>query len=104
VVWATGGVGGDAMAVGDVPLVMGLVAGFVAYGVMSAWAAGHKLLPGQTSYYQPVRLLGFKQKFTGKVVGLKLGFTSSVYEREFREANELAYHAGLLQSQVLAKK
>lgn len=95
---------GPVLADSDAGLLIGLVAGVVAYGVMAAWAAGHKPLPGQTSYYQPVRLTGFRQKFTGKVIGLKLAFTSSVFEREFREANPAAYQARLLESRVLARK
>jgi hypothetical protein len=95
---------GSTLADSDAGLVIGLVAGVVAFGVMAAWTAAQKPLPGQTSYYQPVRLMGFRQKFTGKVTGLKLGFTSSLYEREFREANQLAYQAGLLESRVLPQK
>lgn len=45
----------------------------------------------QSSYYQPVRILKLKQEFlSGKVLGIKLGFTNDRYEREFSGANNQA--------------
>lgn len=94
---------GLAPASGDTVLLGWLVAMGVVYGGLKWWADSRPRLPGQTSYYQPVRVRALKQTFGGKVIGLKLDFTSSVFEREFQVANEPAYRAGIFESQVLTR-
>jgi hypothetical protein len=88
---------------GDMMLLVWLVTMGVAYGGLRWWSDSRPRLPGQTSYYQPVRVRALKQTFGGKVIGLKLDFTSSVFEREFQIANEPAYRAGIFESQVLVR-
>lgn len=96
--------GGQALLESDVGLAASLVAGVLVYGAMLAWTAGHKALPGQTSYYQPVRLAGLRQRFgLGRAMGLKLAFTNAEFEREFRQANQVGYDARILESKVLAR-
>lgn len=44
--------------------------------------------PGQSSYYQPVRLLRLKRAFaSGVVEGMRLGFTSEAYRTAFARLN-----------------
>ena len=51
---------------------------------------------GQTRFYQPVRLKKLKQKFSGEVTGLTLGFTSQGFANKFLEVNQEAVENNVL--------
>ena len=52
---------------------------------------------GQTSFYQPVRLKKLKQKFSGEVTGLTLGFTNQDFASKFLEVNREAVENNVLE-------
>lgn len=53
--------------------------------------------PGQTSFYQPVRLKKLKQKFSGEVTGVTLGFTNQEFGNKFLEVNREAVENNVLE-------
>jgi len=56
--------------------------------LVGGFYASRKPQGGQTSYYQPIRILKLRQTFTsGEVTGIVLGFTNGSYMRRFREVN-----------------
>lgn len=53
--------------------------------------------PGQTSFYQPVRILKVRQEFvSGTVIGISFGFTNLAYSRTFVQRNHVAIQRGLI--------
>lgn len=58
--------------------------------------------PGQTSYFQPVRVTGTKRDFvSGTVRSIRFGFTNPDYERRFQHLNADVIRQGLVDATVL---
>lgn len=55
--------------------------------------AGRRRRAGQSSWYQPVRLLDLSER-RGTIVGIRLGFTSPIYARAFRARNDRGIATG----------
>jgi hypothetical protein len=68
-----------------------IISAFAAGLFTAAWFLKSKPRQGQSSYYQPVRILKLRQEFlSGKVLGIRFGFTNEKYEREFSAMNNQA--------------
>jgi hypothetical protein len=63
-----------------------------AAGVFS-WYSRRRPVGDQTSFYQPVRVLKLKQKFSGETVGIVLGFTNPRFAEDFLKLNPEAKRA-----------
>lgn len=53
-----------------------ILAGVIALGIVSAWYGRRRPVGAQTSWYQPVRVVQLRQRFSGAVTGFTLGFTN----------------------------
>lgn len=64
---------------------------FFAVIVMAVVVMRTRPLPGQSSYFQPVRIPVLKREFlSGAVTGIGFAFTSADYARAFRQLNKEA--------------
>ncbi len=63
-------------------------AGVIAAAALFAFYSGRKPKAGQSSYYQPVRLLHLRQKLLGQTTGMVLGFTNAAFATRFVSLND----------------
>ena len=63
------------------------MAGVLAAAALFAFYSRRKPREGQSSFYQPVRLLKLRQKSLGEITGMVLGFTLPRYASRFSELN-----------------
>ena len=68
----------------------------VSLGLVLAFYGFRKKSPGQTSYYQPVRLKNTGHRWPADITGLELGFTNPKFAAVFATANQQAVASGLL--------
>jgi hypothetical protein len=70
--------------------------------LVAIWYGRGKSEPGQTSFYQPVRILKLRQEFvSGTVTGICFGFTNLAYSRKFVQRNHVAIQRGLVEVREL---
>jgi len=80
----------------------GLLSGVLSLVITVLWYGTRQPEPGQSSYYQPVRITRLRQKFlSGTVRGIVFGFTNSAYLRRFESLNAQAITAGQIQTKQL---
>ena len=75
---------------------MPLLCGLLALALTFGFYATRRVMPPQTSYYQPVTLKAAKQEFSGRVVGITLRCSNATFARKFSSANAQAMAAGVL--------
>jgi hypothetical protein len=69
-----------------------------AAAVSFPWYSSRRPEPGQSSYYQPVRLLKLRQKFlSGVITGVKFGFSNHLYAEHLVSVNHEAVSSGILE-------
>ena len=74
----------------------------IAAGLVAFWYGRRKTEPGQTSFYQPVRILKLRQEFvSGTIIGIRFGFTNPAYSRLFVQGNHVAIERGLVEVKEL---
>lgn len=83
---------GEGMAIDTVVMLSLILALVLSFGYFSLRRAHAP----QTSYCQPVALVGMKQKFSGEIVRLDLKFSNPMYAGRFRDRNAASIKAGTL--------
>ena len=62
-----------------IPRSCSRLARLIAAGLLFAFYSRRKPIEGQTSYYQRMRLMKLRQKFSSKTTGMVFGFTNSAF-------------------------
>ena len=80
-------------------VLLSFVLAVVAVG---GWYASRRPSPGQTSFYQPVRIARLKQTFVaGRVTGIRFAFTNHAYAQRFTSANTASVGARLVEVKLI---
>ncbi len=70
----------------------------IALVVYAGWILVRRPKQGQTSFVQPVRVLKLRQEFlSGKVTGIRFGFSNDQYAHEFELVNNFGISAGTVE-------
>ena len=96
---AVAAIGLDSVWLAEHAVLLSFVLAVLAVG---GWYLTRRPSPGQTSFYQPVRIARLKQKFvSGQVIGIRFAFTNHAYAQRFTSANTASVGARLVEVKLI---